>query len=249
MMQHIYSKPLNQLTEEEWKKVEEFRSKKKPLIAFSTATLYDCGRSDGLALDFDNVTMLNNRIPSLRIPDSFASPIPSDFLCETLHNFENVWVLNNENSARIVINAILTQVLLNQVNEKLSGYYDVKNDWDGPGFEHIGNADYMFGFSRLNSVESMESLFFIIQARNEWPDQAVAKVICEAGCLLRSRQAAGKNTPVFAALTNGNLFRFFAIDTDGIVYASELIILQLDMMVLTNQVLLCLKFYVGSCGL
>jgi hypothetical protein len=39
--------------------------------------------------------------------------------------------------------------------------------------------------------------------------------------LLKKRLAAGKNTPVFAVLTNGLLFRFFAIDTDGVVYASE----------------------------
>ena len=32
----------------------------------------------------------------------------------------------------------------------------------------------------------------------------------------------GKNTPVFAVLTNGLFFRFFAIDTDGTVYSSGL---------------------------
>ena len=39
--------------------------------------------------------------------------------------------------------------------------------------------------------------------------------------LVKKRLAAGKNTPVFAALTNGLLLRFFAIDTDDMVYASQ----------------------------
>ena len=39
--------------------------------------------------------------------------------------------------------------------------------------------------------------------------------------LVKKRLAAGKNTPVLAALTNGLLLRFFAIDTDDMVYASK----------------------------
>ena len=53
-------------------------------------------------------------------------------------------------------------------------------------------------------------------------DDSVAQVLCEAGCLLKKRLAAGKETPVFAVLTNGLLFRFFAIDTNGVVYSSGL---------------------------
>jgi hypothetical protein len=61
-----------------------------------------------------------------------------------------------------------------------------------------------------------------VEAKKEWPDESVAKVLCETGCLLKRRLAAGKNTPVFAVLTNGSLFRFFAIDTDNVVYSSGL---------------------------
>jgi hypothetical protein len=45
--------------------------------------------------------------------------------------------------------------------------------------------------------------------------------------LLKKRLAAGKETPVFAVLTNGTDFRFFAIDTDGVVYASDKEVLKL----------------------
>ncbi|EGF79446.1 hypothetical protein BATDEDRAFT_25793 [Batrachochytrium dendrobatidis JAM81] len=58
---------------------------------------------------------------------------------------------------------------------------------------------------------------------------AVPQVLAKAGCLLKKRLAAGKNTPVLAVLTNGTDFRFFAIDIDGIVYASTIHLLEIGM--------------------
>jgi len=68
----------------------------------------------------------------------------------------------------------------------------------------------------------MDSFLLVEEAKKEWPDSAIPQVLCEAGCLLKKRLAAGKNTPVFAVLTNGLFFRFFAIDTNGVVYSSGL---------------------------
>ena len=72
----------------------------------------------------------------------------------------------------------------------------------------------------------MDSFLLIVEAKKEWPDSAIPQVICEAGCLLKKRLAAGKNTPVFAVLTNGLFFRFFAIDVDSIVYSSKTLLLE-----------------------
>jgi hypothetical protein len=52
--------------------------------------------------------------------------------------------------------------------------------------------------------------------------------LCEAGYLLKKRLAAGKDTAVFAGLTNGLLFRFFAIDSDGVLYASKTGLLEIE---------------------
>ena len=79
----------------------------------------------------------------------------------------------------------------------------------------------MFGSSKTKSVDTMDSFLLIVEAKTEWPASAIPQILAEAGCLLKNRQAAGKNTPVFAVLTNGFDFKFFAIDTDGVVYASE----------------------------
>jgi hypothetical protein len=165
--------------------------------------------------------------PSLHIPTSFPSSVASDFLCENLSRIKTVWVLDNEKACRIVIDAILTEVLLNASNEQLLGFCEVKNDWEGTGFGYSGDVDYMFGSSKTKSADDMDSFLLIVEAKYKWPAKSVAQTLAEAGCLLKKRLDAGKKTPVFAVLTNGTDFRFFAIDTDGVVYASDKVVLKL----------------------
>jgi hypothetical protein len=195
------------------------RNEKKPSIPFSRATLNDCVRPDGLNLNIDYV---NIDAPTIHIPANFTAPTASVFLCENLLRIKSVWVLDNEKACRIVIDAILTEVLLNETNEQLLGFCEVKNDWEGTGFGYTGDVDYMFGSSKTKSVDTMDSFLLVVEAKKEWPDSAIPQVLCEAGCLHKKRLAAEKNTPVFAVLTNGLFFRFFAIDTDGMVYSSGL---------------------------
>ena len=218
-MDELLNKPviLNELTDEEWKQLQQLKNTKKPSVPFSKVTLNDCVRPDGLALNIDHVFI---DAPSLHIPTSFPTPVASDFLCENLSRIKTVWVLDNEKACRIVIDAILTEVLLNESNEQLLGFCEVQHDWEGTGFGYTGDVDYMFGTSKPKSVDTMDSFLLVVEAKKEWPDSAIPQVLCEAGCLLKKRLAAGKNTPVFAALTNGLLFRFFAIDIDGVVYSS-----------------------------
>ena len=85
----------------------------------------------------------------------------------------------------------------------------------------------MFGSSKTKSVDTMDSFLLVVEAKKEWPDSAIPQVLCEAGCLLKRRLAAGKDTPVFAVLTKGLFFRFFAIDTNGVVYSSEAELLKI----------------------
>jgi len=223
---------LNELTEEEKSQLTDKQKKAlkaligsaKPSVPFSKATLIDCVRPDGLALDIYYATI---DAPSLHIPTSFPTPVASDLLCQNLSRIKTVWVLDNEKSCRIVIDAILTEVLLNESNEQLLGFCEVKNDWEGTGFGYTGDVDYMFGSSKIKSVDTMDSFLLVVEAKKEWPDSAIPQVLAEAGCLLKKRLAAGKITPVFAVLTNGTDFRFFAIDTEGVVYASGKKVLEL----------------------
>jgi hypothetical protein len=152
-------------------------------------------------------------------------PLPVEVESDIEYEVETI--LDNKKACRIVIDAILTEVLLNESNEQLLGFCEVKNDWEGTGFGYTGDVDYMFGSSKTKSVDTMDSFLLVVEAKKEWPDSAIPQVLAEAGCLLKKRLAAGKNTPVFAVLTNGLLFRFFAIDTDGVVYASKTRLLEI----------------------
>ena len=150
-MNELFNKRLNQLIEEEKPQLSDKQKKvlkaligSKPSVPFSSATLNDCGRPDGLALNINYVTI---DTPSLRIPTSFPTPVASDFLCENLRRIKSVWVLDNEKACRIVIDAILTEVLLNESNEQFLGFCEVKNDWEGTGFGYTGDVDYMCGSS------------------------------------------------------------------------------------------------------
>jgi hypothetical protein len=104
----------------------------------------------------------------------------------------------------------------------------------------------MLGSSNVRDEVSLASSLVVVQATMEWPDSSVSQDLCQAGCLLKRRLAVGKITYVFAVLSNGQLFRFFAIDTDGVVYASGFRLLELgdDGTNITS----CLKFYVGLLG-
>ena len=80
-MDQLLNKPLNQLTEEEWKQVQQLKNKKKPSVPFSKATLNDCIRPDGLALNIDWISV---KAPTIHIPVDFAAPTASAPLCENL---------------------------------------------------------------------------------------------------------------------------------------------------------------------
>ena len=214
-----------ELTEPQKKAIKILKDSKKS-INFSSVTENDCTKIDGLNLNVDNLLFIN--ASSLHIPSDFPKPIPSDSLCKTIKNIIKVWVLNNEKANRMVIDAILTEALLSESNDKLVGYCEVKNDWEGKGIVYTGNVDYMIGSSKSKSDISMDSYLLVVEAKKEWVEKSVYQAISEAGCLLKRRLEAGKNTPVFAVLTTGFIYRFFAIDIEGVVYCSGIVVLNDD---------------------
>ena len=199
------------------KALKPLLARTKPLVPFSSATFDQCERFDGLNLKTDYIA---TSVVTLHIPDDVVSREPSASLSEQLERIDAVWSLTNEKACRMVIDAILTEALFDSENEKLKGFCEVRNEWEGEGVRYTGAADYMLGTSKSQSLSNIDSFLLIVEAKKDWSDSAVPQVICEAGCLLRRRMDADKNTPVFAVLTNGLFFRFFAIDTNGEVYSS-----------------------------
>jgi hypothetical protein len=107
-----------------------------------------------------------------------------------------------------VIDAILTEVVLNESNEQLLGLLGRNWIWlHWRCLVHL-QPDLLIQWT----------LFFWLWKQRK---SAIPQVLAEAGCLLKKRLAAG---PVFAVLTNRTDFRFFAI---GVVYASKRYLLEI----------------------
>jgi hypothetical protein len=92
-----------------------------PSVSFSHPTLHYCARIDGLNLNIDYVN-LHLGAPSLHVPASFATPLASDLLCEILLRIKSVWTFDTERAHKMVIDAIPTEVLLNNADDKLLGF-------------------------------------------------------------------------------------------------------------------------------
>jgi hypothetical protein len=86
------------------------KNKKKPSVTFFRATLNDCVRTDGLALDIRFIEPIAAPAPILHLPQDIIIPIPSDLLVENLLTLQKLFVLNNEKACRMLIDAILIEV-------------------------------------------------------------------------------------------------------------------------------------------
>ena len=159
-------------------------------------------------------------VPTLHLPDAILASVPRDTLCQVLIDLRTYWARNSEMACRSRIDAIILEALATSGVE-ITCFAEVKNEWMGPGYGYTGAVDYMIGSApTMDAVDDIDSFILVVEAKREWPDNSVAQVLAEAGCLLKKRMENGKNTPVFAMLTNAYLFQFFAIDVDGIVYCS-----------------------------
>ena len=217
MDDQLRAKLVDELTDAEKRQLITTWTSEKEVVKFSQATLDDCVRDDGLGLDLRYLRM---EAPTIHIPLKFVAPSPSEWLSSSLKKIRKAWVVDNEKAARIIIDAILTEVLSIDVNVNLLGFCEVRNDWASRGVSYTGCVDYMIGSSLIRSIGGMDSYLLIVEAKKDWLAAGLSQVVCEAGCLLKRRLATGKRMPVFAVLTNGLLFRFFAIDVDGTVFAS-----------------------------
>jgi hypothetical protein len=183
----------------------------KKKVIFSAATLEDCQEPGGVGL------YVTKPVVSLFIPDTIAYLLPTEHLCSQLSKLYQHFDMRSEKACRMVIDAVLLEILDSDINEKLRGYCEVKLDWDGSEIAFRGSADYLLGSSNVT-----DSCLLVVEAKKDWPANAVAQVLSEAGCLLRKRQESrvAQMSPVFVVLSNGEYFKFFVIDVDGMVYTS-----------------------------
>jgi hypothetical protein len=205
----------NSLTQNEKDKLIKLLTKsEKKKVIFSAATLENCQEPGGLGL---NTVYVTKPVVSLFIPDTIPYLLPTEHLCSQLSKLYQHFDMRSEKACRMVIDAILLEILDSNINEKLHCYCEVKLDWDGSEIAFRGSADYLLG-----SADVTDSCLLVVEAKKEWPANAVGQVISEAGCLLKKRQESrvAQMSPVFVVLSNGEYFKFFVIDIDGMVYTS-----------------------------
>lgn len=214
------------MTEEEWEallanitRIGIVRQRKE-MVAFSAVTVEHCTRSDGLGLDLRNAYRDRNTI---RFPDRLPGIEASDDLMRTLTDICTYFVLDNDSSKRSLIDNILIESLRNCDNPRLTWFHNVENKWEGAGIRYTGEADYMLGTSRQRHRCKTDSFLVVSQAKSFWGQEHYAQMVCEMGCLLRRRLAVGKETPVFGILTDASHFKFFAVDTNNVVYCTHTI--------------------------
>jgi hypothetical protein len=186
------------------------------VINFSAATKADCMRKGGVELNLDNISKWT---PTLHLPEDSAEFRPSQTLCESLRRVLRFSQLDSEAARRGFLNMILYEAL-HLSSGRLMLHEEQELSWQGRGMAYTGRADYMIGTARLDSN------LLVVEAKKEWSDIYVFQLLAEAGCLLNKRSNEGKQTPVFAVLTNGCLFKFFALDIDSVVYCSRNIMIS-----------------------
>jgi hypothetical protein len=191
------------------------------VVKFSSAKVQDCIDADRLGMKVENV---DDQQATLHIPANFPTPVPGPELCSTLKKVYRVWKQARRQS---LIDAILTEAVDIAIDKdsQLRGYCDVQIEWIGDHVIFEGILDYMIGYTSNDG--RLNSRFLIVEAKKGWlPEASVWQTVSQAGCLMKNRLEAGKNTPVFAALSDGDHFRFFAVDTDMKVYCSQTIYIR-----------------------
>ena len=145
---------------------------------------------------------------------------PSSWLCDTLERVLSAWVLNNEKSRRIVIDAIITEVISSDKELNAAGHCEVKLDWDTSSFSFSGNADYLIGSKHKAPKKHSDWFLLVVEAKKEWSDQAIWQLLAQSACIQNHRISSQSPNiaPVFAVLTNGFRFQFFAVDDSKQVF-------------------------------
>jgi hypothetical protein len=205
---------------------KKFEESNKEVVSFSCKELHDEHFGEkGLDLKMDLVGP--PIIESFLLSSAEPTPQVSDWLSDTLTRIHQVWKLNNEKARRILIDAILTDVITSDQKLRAAGYCEVRLQVETEGFVFNGYSDYMLGSTgkSLSRNPEPDCFLLVVEAKNGMNDQAVLQALAQAACIQKHRNIAAKPrpTPVFAVLTNAFSFQFFAIDEDKQVYCSRLL--------------------------
>ena len=186
-------------------------------VAFSSATRLHVAGVLGL-----NLERLERGESSLVLPDDVGVSVISETLQNKLHYHVRHWDLSREASRILLISDFLYEAT-SQFKSSLKISQEVPLNYKQGGIRFSGAMDLAI------SGEGLMSRLLVVEAKRGWTlGEGLYQLLCEAGCLLRSREKIDKNTPILAVLTDGFHFQFFAIDErDGSVHRSKVVFVDL----------------------
>ena len=169
-----------------------------------------------------NLEPLSRLEPSLILPDSVVVDALSEFLQKNLRHHISDWDLSSEVSRKYLISDFLHEATYRcKSSLKIKPELPLNYEHDGLCFN--GYMDLAI------SGDGLQSHLLVVEAKRDWAlGEGLNQLLCEAGCLLRSREKLDKKTPILAVLSDALHFQFFAVDErNGTVYRSKVIYVDL----------------------
>ncbi|KAI3648974.1 hypothetical protein MP228_006828 [Amoeboaphelidium protococcarum] len=201
-------------------------SQKKPkVVSFSSAQYHNI-------VDITGIDTANRK---LTIPANLNDKIePSDEFFAMLDRNCRVIVKNSEAAPRTVIDLFLTDIVSRPELQGLHVFCEQKvatRNYD-LNLSLQGYVDYVIGHNGGHSIKSLvsppqNSHLIVYEAKNEFPEEAVQQCVAEAAAVYKNRKDANKVNPrVWGICSNATLWKFIHIDNEGLLYESDLFVLN-----------------------
>jgi hypothetical protein len=153
-----------------------------------------------------NLEPLSRYDSSLVLPDNVIVTELSEFLQKNLRHHISDWDLSSEVSRKYLISDFIHEAIYN-IRASLKIKPEFPLNYEERGVSFSGYMDLVI------SGEGLQSYLLVVEAKKEWAlEDGLNQLLCEAGCLLRSREKLVKKTPILAVLSDAFHFQFFAID-------------------------------------
>jgi hypothetical protein len=209
--------------------VHIFHKLKSKMIPFAFAVLHDCEAELGLSLSHVFIPGYNS-LPLSIVQSTLSVPKRSLFKysADLWIYYQRLWryiEFEKKDKTPILIGALLRFLLYQKSDFTLRS--NASLSWRGARDRFIGSCEVLIGPSNF-SIHYNMIISFPPQEKSF--SESTSYVLTQAACLLKNRLAKGQGfkVPTLAVLTNCTDFRFFVVDTDGLVFGSRIFQLTLS---------------------
>lgn len=143
----------------------------------------------------------------------FTPIAPSDFFQQHLHRLKRFDLTTSEEAKKLIIDAILTEVIQDFEQLKIWKAAALESD------NSCGIVDYLVGENRAY----LEAPFLcIVEAKKDDFEQGLAQCLVEMQACQWNNQQFDKTIDIFGIVTNGEGWKFYKLATEGVAYETVL---------------------------